>query len=260
MTTFELFFDLVYVAATQVTGYMAHDHTGHGVVRPLVLMGCLFWWSVARTLGLYAVAATGDPFPIVAGSCSPTDASRCDKQGKAVSDGGKLRLLLRLTWSRRVGLNWVPSVRARSAAEWRTTDNSGQEGSLDVWRNRRFLHRPLTSNGGDRRRDSSLPTVKSPSTLLKGPAVEPQKEQRSAIGPPARTDVRQMLCSSRPAVSSLSAAIPYAASRRTAVPGSVTFLSRADVVPCKAATDLAKGCAWPDTEGVTGSNPVAPTT
>jgi low temperature requirement protein LtrA len=32
-TTFELFFDLVYVfAATQVTGYMAHAHTGHGVV------------------------------------------------------------------------------------------------------------------------------------------------------------------------------------------------------------------------------------
>jgi hypothetical protein len=31
-------------------------------------------------------------------------------------------------------------------------------------------------------------------------------------------------------------------------------------VSCKAATDLAKGRAWPDTEGVTGSNPVAPTT
>jgi hypothetical protein len=52
---------------------------------------------------------------------------------------------------------------------------------------------------------------------------------------------------------------PYAASRRTAVPGSVTLLSRADVVLCKVATDLAKGRAWPDTEGVTGSNPVAPT-
>jgi hypothetical protein len=43
------------------------------------------------------------------------------------------------------------------------------------------------------------------------------------------------------------------------VPGSVTLLSRADVVPCKVATDLAKGRAWPDTEEVTGSNPVAPT-
>jgi hypothetical protein len=31
------------------------------------------------------------------------------------------------------------------------------------------------------------------------------------------------------------------------------------MVPCKAARDLAKGRAWPDTEGVTGSNPVAPT-
>jgi hypothetical protein len=104
-----------------------------------------------------------------------------------------------------------------------------------------------------------ISTVKSPSTLLKGPAVEPQKEQRSAIGLPARTDVRQMLCSSRPAVSNLSAAIPYAASRRTAVPDSVTLLSRADVVPRRAATGLTKGRAWPDTEEVTGSNPVAPT-
>jgi hypothetical protein len=68
-----------------------------------------------------------------------------------------------------------------------------------------------------------------------------------------------MLRSSRPAVSSLSAAIPYVASRRTAPPGSVTLVSRADAVPCKAATDLAKGRAWSDTEEVTGSNPVAPT-
>ena len=75
----------------------------------------------------------------------------------------------------------------------------------------------------------------------------------------ARTDVRQKLPGSRPPVSSLSAAIPYATSRRIAVPGSVTLVSRVDVVPCKAATDLAKGRAWPDTEEVTGSNPVAPT-
>jgi hypothetical protein len=37
------------------------------------------------------------------------------------------------------------------------------------------------------------------------------------------------------------------------------LLSRADVVPWKAAMDLAKGRAWPDTEEVTGSNPAAPT-
>jgi hypothetical protein len=88
----------------------------------------------------------------------------------------------------------------------------------------------------------------------------PLSPKRSTIGLHARTGVRQMLFSSRPPVSSLSAAIPYAASRRTAVPGSGTFLSRADVVPCTVATDLAKGRAWPDTEEVTGSNPVAPTT
>jgi len=32
------------------------------------------------------------------------------------------------------------------------------------------------------------------------------------------------------------------------------------VVACKAGMDLVKGRAWPDTEEVTGSNPVAPTT
>jgi hypothetical protein len=72
-----------------------------------------------------------------------------------------------------------------------------------------------------------------PLTLENGPAVDPQKE-RSAIGLPARTNVRQMLCSSWPPVSNLSAAIPYAASRHTVVPGSVALLSRADVVRCKA--------------------------
>src|SRR4029453_18606452 len=62
-----------------------------------------------------------------------------------------------------------------------------------------------------------------------------------------------------PPVSSLSAAIPYAASRRNAVPGSVAFLNWADVVSCEGARYLVKGRAWPDTEEVTGSNPVAPT-
>ena len=84
--------------------------------------------------------------------------------------------------------------------------------------------------------------------------TEPSGERLNGPG------VARCYAGSWQAVSSLSAAIPCAASRRTAVPGSVTLLSRADVVPYEAATDLAKGCAWPDTEGVTGSNPVAPTT
>jgi low temperature requirement protein LtrA len=47
VTTFELFFDLVYVfAATQVTGYMAREHSGHGVVRGMLLLALLWWtWS-----------------------------------------------------------------------------------------------------------------------------------------------------------------------------------------------------------------------
>ncbi len=40
-TTFELFFDLVYVfAVTQVTGYMAHEHSAHGCCRGCCCSRC----------------------------------------------------------------------------------------------------------------------------------------------------------------------------------------------------------------------------
>jgi low temperature requirement protein LtrA len=60
-TTFELFFDLVYVfAATQVTGYMAHAHSGHGVVQGLLLLALLWWtWSAYAWLGNQARADEG---------------------------------------------------------------------------------------------------------------------------------------------------------------------------------------------------------
>ncbi len=45
VTTFELFFDLVFVFAfTQVTHYMAHAHSGLGVLQGLIILGIL-WWS-----------------------------------------------------------------------------------------------------------------------------------------------------------------------------------------------------------------------
>jgi low temperature requirement protein LtrA len=61
VTTFELFFDLVYVfAATQVTGYMAHEHTGHGVLQGLLLLALLWWtWSAYAWLGNQARADAG---------------------------------------------------------------------------------------------------------------------------------------------------------------------------------------------------------
>jgi hypothetical protein len=60
-TTFELFFDLVYVfAATQVTGYMAHEHSGHGVVQGMLLLALLWWtWSAYAWLGNQARADEG---------------------------------------------------------------------------------------------------------------------------------------------------------------------------------------------------------
>ncbi|HEY8590934.1 MAG TPA: low temperature requirement protein A [Naasia sp.] len=45
VTTFELFFDLVFVFAfTQVTQYMAHEHSAEGVLQALIILGIL-WWS-----------------------------------------------------------------------------------------------------------------------------------------------------------------------------------------------------------------------
>ena len=61
VTTFELFFDLVFVfAVTQVTGFMAAAHSGHGVVRGFLLLGLLWWlWSSYAWLGNQAHADEG---------------------------------------------------------------------------------------------------------------------------------------------------------------------------------------------------------
>jgi low temperature requirement protein LtrA len=60
-TTFELFFDLVYVfAMTQVTGYMAHAHDALGVLQGMLLLALLWWtWSGYAWLGNQARADTG---------------------------------------------------------------------------------------------------------------------------------------------------------------------------------------------------------
>ncbi|MDT0345737.1 low temperature requirement protein A [Streptomyces litchfieldiae] len=60
-TTFELFFDLVYVfAATRVTGYMANAHSAHGVLQGLVILALLWWtWAGYAWLGNHARADSG---------------------------------------------------------------------------------------------------------------------------------------------------------------------------------------------------------
>jgi low temperature requirement protein LtrA len=60
-TPFELFFDLVYVfAVTQVAGYMAHEHSAHGVLQGLLLLTLLWWtWSGYTWLGNQARADEG---------------------------------------------------------------------------------------------------------------------------------------------------------------------------------------------------------
>ena len=60
-TPLELFFDLVYVfAVTQVTGYMADEHSAHGVLQGVLLLTLLWWtWSGYTWLGNQARADEG---------------------------------------------------------------------------------------------------------------------------------------------------------------------------------------------------------
>ena len=60
-TTFELFFDLVYVfAMTQVTGYMVNAHDALGVLQGLLVLALLWWtWCAYAWLGNQARADTG---------------------------------------------------------------------------------------------------------------------------------------------------------------------------------------------------------
>jgi hypothetical protein len=98
-----------------------------------------------------------------------------------------------------------------------------------------------------------ISTVNRLPTLLNGPAVDPQKEQQSAIVPCDRTCVRLMLRRLVPAVSRLSATIPRVASRRTTAPRSESWLSRADVVPGEALKGCVKWCGRHGMQGVWGS-------
>jgi hypothetical protein len=61
VTTFELFFDLVYVfTLTQVTEYMAHEHTATGALRGMLLLALVwFSWSAYAWLGNQAQADLG---------------------------------------------------------------------------------------------------------------------------------------------------------------------------------------------------------
>ena len=61
VTTFELFFDLVYVfAMTQVTGYMLHAHDALGVLQGLLVLALLWWtWCAYAWLGNQARADAG---------------------------------------------------------------------------------------------------------------------------------------------------------------------------------------------------------
>jgi low temperature requirement protein LtrA len=60
-TPFELLFDLVYVfAVTQVTAYMAKEHSARGVLQGLLLLTLLWWtWSAYTWLGNQARADEG---------------------------------------------------------------------------------------------------------------------------------------------------------------------------------------------------------
>ncbi|WP_212987972.1 low temperature requirement protein A [Actinoplanes auranticolor] len=60
-TPFELFFDLVYVfATTQITAYLAHEHTAYGVVQGMLVLALLWGtWSGYTWLGNHSRADKG---------------------------------------------------------------------------------------------------------------------------------------------------------------------------------------------------------
>jgi low temperature requirement protein LtrA len=59
-TNFELLFDLVYIfAVTQVTGYMAREHSPRSVLQGLLILALLWWtWSAPIVAGI-VIAALG---------------------------------------------------------------------------------------------------------------------------------------------------------------------------------------------------------
>ena len=61
VTTFELFFDLVFVfAVTQVTAFMVHEHDAIGLVQGLLILALLWWaWCAFAWLGQQARADMG---------------------------------------------------------------------------------------------------------------------------------------------------------------------------------------------------------
>ena len=63
VTTFELFFDLVFVFAfTQVTVHAVEEHTGRGLLESLALLALLWWqWSAYAWLGNQVRADDGAP-------------------------------------------------------------------------------------------------------------------------------------------------------------------------------------------------------
>ena len=61
VTTFELFFDLVYVFSfTQVTGWLVHEHSLRGTLQGLVVLALLWWtWTAYSWLGNHFRADAG---------------------------------------------------------------------------------------------------------------------------------------------------------------------------------------------------------
>ena len=62
VTTFELFFDLVYVFAfTQVSRLMAETHSGTGILQAMIVLS-LMWWTWVGFSWIGNQASADQPF------------------------------------------------------------------------------------------------------------------------------------------------------------------------------------------------------
>jgi hypothetical protein len=155
---------------------------------------------------------------------------------------------------RRHGIWGGRAVLDRRLASQRAHLQGAKADATTMWPTTSIPKRPARSSW-------TSPTINSrmgqPELAAPTSTSEPHR-RRVPGGTPRQGPTRERPCPR--AVSRLSAAIPYAASRRSTAPCPASSLSRAVAVPSKAVEGCVTWCGWHGMQGVRGSNPLSSTT